>query len=132
MGFVGGHRKRVVAKVTFLRKVSSSDKAGGGTTFNTCLHENKQGGMKCYIYVSQMIFTQEAHEPTRFPISYLCSAQRADKIRQSLCILFLVISGNFGLMPMYMPYKSRGGVPESDLDVALGCPNAKVSCPRRR
>lgn len=49
MGFVGGHRKRIVAKVTFLRKVSSPDRARGGTTFDTCLHENNQGGTKCYM-----------------------------------------------------------------------------------
>lgn len=46
MGFVGVHRKRNPVKVNFLRKVSTPDTAGGSITFDTCLHENKQGGTK--------------------------------------------------------------------------------------
>jgi len=100
---VGVHRKRNLAKVHFPRKVSTPDRAGGGVTFDTCLHENEQGGTKGCMSVCTILTNvcqTGSISISKLSCSYLCSPHRVDEICKFLCMLFLVISGYFEVMPL--------------------------------
>lgn len=78
MGFVGVHRKRNPVKVDFLRKVSTPDMAGGGIAFDTCLHENKQGGMTGYVSMCTILTNVfETSSISISKLSCLLSLQRS-------------------------------------------------------